>query len=360
MDLSQKDSAQIQENELSLKGFILKLINWSRYIWTKKFLILAVALLGGGAGLTVSMLSEPKYMAELTFVLEDNKSGGLGSYAGLASQFGIDIGGGGSGSGVFAADNIVEFLKSRLIVERTLLSSITINGKATTLVQHYINFKHLNETWKKLPALSNITFPVNEDRKLFPLVKDSILNVIRTQVMKSNLIIDKIDKKIGFLSVTCSSEDEFFAKYFSEHLVKEATDFYVQTKTKRSKSNVDKLQQKADSIEHLLNKKTYASAITQDLNLNPAKRMATVGLEMDNRDKIVLQTMYGEVLKNLEMSKMAMLQETPVIQIIDTPILPLRKQKLGKAKGIVLGGFAGGFLALMLVMIRRLYKTVMA
>ncbi|WP_261387554.1 hypothetical protein [Chitinophaga pinensis] len=36
----------------------------------------------------------------MTFVLEDTKSGGLGAYAGLASQFGIDIGGGG-GMGIF-------------------------------------------------------------------------------------------------------------------------------------------------------------------------------------------------------------------------------------------------------------------
>jgi hypothetical protein len=39
-----------------------------------------------------------------------------------------------------------------------------------------------------------------------------------------------------------------------------------------------------------------------------------------------------------------------LIQVIDRPILPLKKEKVGKLKGIVIGGFiAGFFLALFLI-----------
>ncbi len=55
--------------------------------------------------------------------------------------------------------------------------------------------------------------------------------------------------------------------------------------------------------------------------------MASIGSELAMRDKTVLQTMYGEVVKNLEISKIAMAQETPIIQIVDMPILPLEKTK---------------------------------
>jgi hypothetical protein len=173
-----------------------------------------------------------------------------------------------------------------------------------------------------------------------------------------NLEVSKPDKKLSFISVKCTSPNEIFSKIFTERLVKEATDFYVETKTKRSRTNVDILQVKADSLEKLLNRKTYSVAATEDVNLNPAKRVATVGMEVGSRDKLVIQTIYGEVIKNLEMSRMAMAQEMPLIQIVDKPILPLHKKKVGKAKGIVLGGIFGGFLICILLIILETYRKM--
>ena len=65
-----------------------------------------------------------------------------------------------------------------------------------------------------------------------------------------------------------------------------------------------------------------------------------------------------ELVKQNEMAKVALRKETPLIQIIDQPILPLPKQKFGKAKGIVLGGFLGGFLIILLLLVRRFLKYI--
>ena len=156
-----------------------------------------------------------------------------------------------------------------------------------------------------------------------------------------------------------SVADKIFSKKFTERLVKEATDFYIQTKLQRSKVTVDKLQMKADSIELLLNRKTYSLAESQDLNLNPARSMAGIRTELAARDKLVLQTIFGEVVKNLELSKMAMAQETPIIQIVDRPVLPLKKNQTGIIKGIVIGGFLAGFATVFVLMLKRTYKLIM-
>jgi LPS O-antigen subunit length determinant protein (WzzB/FepE family) len=50
------------------------------------------------------------------------------------------------------------------------------------------------------------------------------------------------------------------------------------------------------------------------------------------------------VLKNLETLKLDMARETPLVQMIDEPRMPLKKDRLGKAKGIILGGLIGGLL----------------
>ena len=291
-------------------------------------------------------------------MLEDSKGSSLlGAYAGLASQFGFNLGGS-SSSGVFSGDNILLFLKSRLMVEETLLQPVNIHGKPVTLVDMYIDFNKFRDDWQKDTALSKLRYPPGQPRSSFSLLQDSVLNVIRQQISDKSLDVSKPDKDLNFISVKCQSTNELFSKVFTETLVREAISFYVSTKTMQSKVNIDKLQVTADSIENLLNKKSYNIAATQDANLNPAKQRATVGQELQARDKMVLQTMYIEVVKNLELSKMAMAQETPVIRVVDTPILPLEKNKLGKLKGIIIGGFLAGFLVVAFLIARMVYKDI--
>ena len=107
--------------------------------------------------------------------------------------------------------------------------------------------------------------------------------------------------------------------------MKVATDFYVNTKTRRLQSNVQRLQAKADSLEFMLNRKTYSAAETDRLllNANPVYAAPTVSAEISTRDKFVQSIIYGEIIKNLEISKTAMIQETPTVQVVDYPDLPL-------------------------------------
>jgi hypothetical protein len=315
---------------------------------------------GACIGLVISLTSEFKYKGVVTFIVEDSKGGLFSAYSGIASQFGIDLGGGGSGNGAFDGDNIMGLLKSRRLLEETLLTGrAKYEGKLMTLADYYISFNEMKDNWKERPDLLTLNYPLQVDRRTFSRDQDSILNVIQDEIAKKLLTVEKTDKKLSFLSVIVNSTDETFSKVFAETLVKVAMDFYVDTKTQRNKTNVDRLQVQADSIEVALNQKTYSVARVQDINVNPAKQVATVGLEVAQRDKLVLQTMYGEVIKNLELSKLAMTQETPIIQIIDYPILPLEKKRFGKVKGVVLGGVAAGFLCMLWLFIRKLYRDIM-
>lgn len=354
------DNKNKEVGEISFKDLILKLTENCKYLWKNKIIILIVGLIGAGLGFTMAWYSEPTYKAQLTFILED--SGGsnpLGAYMGMASQFGIDLGGKGS-SGVFEGDNIIEFLKSRLMVEKTLLSAVTVNGKPTTLAELYLDTYKIRKDWDKDSSLKKISFPLYQARSSFSRKQDSVLNDLQSTIIAKRLNVSKPDKKLSFISVECTTLDEVLSKAFTETLVSEATFFYIDTKTKRSKTSVERLQLQADSLEVLLNKKTYATAVSQDINQNPARQVASVRTELEMRDKMVVQATYGEVVKNLEMSKIAMAQETPVIQIIDKPIFPLEKKKFGKLKGIIIGGFIAGFLCVLLLIGKKLLKEEMS
>jgi uncharacterized protein involved in exopolysaccharide biosynthesis len=67
---------------------------------------------------------------------------------------------------------------------------------------------------------------------------------------------------------------------------------------------------------------------------------------------------YAEIVKNLEISKISLRQETPLIQLIDEPILPLEFDKAGKIMSALIGLVSGVFLGLFWIIISRLFAFI--
>lgn len=350
-----KSGDQSNDNEISLKGIILKLRRWRRYLLAKWKVLLVAALIGGGLGLCVAIIKKPTYTATLTFILEDANGGTLGAYSGLASQLGLTFGGDGDGSDLFSDDNIMGFMTSRFMVQKTLLKEVEWNGQKKTLADVYISIYHYADKWKNDTSIAHISFPIGSEEHGLSRTQDSIITFFYTIITKRNLDVSKSDKKVSFIAVNTTSVDERFSKLFTEKIVEDAIEFYVKTKTQREQANVNRLQLQADSILVELNKKTYGAALVADINLNPARKITSVGPELVSRDKGILTVIYTEVVKNLEIGKMALLKETPIIQIIDSPILPLEEKKLGKLKGISIGVLLGIIMCSLILVTKKIY-----
>jgi uncharacterized protein involved in exopolysaccharide biosynthesis len=343
--------------EISLKELLLKIREWWRFLMSKWVIILAFGIIGGILGFVYAFFKKPIYTATTTFVLESGDGSGLGQYAGLASMAGIDIGGG--GGGIFQGDNILELYKSRTMIEKTLLSKVKVNDKKELLIDQFIAFNKLRESWDKNEDLKNINFDLNQ--KGFTRLQDSILGVIVQDINLNYLNVAKADKKLSIIKVDVKAKDELFAKLFNEQIVKNVNDFYTQTKTKKSLENVIILEQKTDSVRAVMNGAIYSAAAVADAtpNLNPTRQIQRVAPVQ--RSQFTLETnkiVLGELVKNLELGRLSLRKEMPLIQVIDIPVFPLEKKKLGKAKGIVLGGFLFGFLTVLFLFLRKLISDV--
>ena len=356
-----------QSDEISLKELILKIQEWWRYLLSKWVVILIFGLLGGILGFGYAYLKKPIYTATTTFVLEDEKGGGgLGNLAGLASMAGVDLNGG--GGGIFQGDNILGLYKSRTMLEQTLLTAIEIDGKKQLLVDRYIDFNDLRKGWAKNPSLANLKFtfgslPSNASFLKPNRLRDSVLGVIVNDVRKNYLMVAKPDKKLSTIQVDVKAKDELFAKSFNNALVKNVNEFYVNTKTKKTLQNVKILQQKTDSVRAVMNGAIYAAVAVADAtpNLNPTRQVQrVVPAQKAQFSAETNKSILGEMVKNLELTKMALLKETPLIQVIDQPIYPLTKEGFGKAKGIIFGGLIGGFLICIYLIVRRMLKITLA
>ena len=164
------------------------------------------------------------------------------------------------------------------------------------------------------------------------------------------------DKKIQIFTLETSSENEFFAKVFSEKLTSIVIEFYESIKTKKAKNNLTALELQTDSVRQELNNALAGVAVATDQTsgLKPAlnvRRISSAKQEVEVKLNTAILT---ELIKQQELARITVLKETPFIQIIDSPILPLPVEKLGKLNAIIFGGFLAGFLVILFLIVKRI------
>ena len=349
-----ENNSTINKDEISLKELIEKSKEWYFYLLSQWKIIVLAGFIGAILGVTYSFIKKPVYTATLSFALEDEKSGGgLGGALGLASSFGFDLGG--SGGSIFTGSNLTELFKSRKMVEQTLLTPVEVNGKIISMAEMYIQNAKWRDKWDNKPKLKNIQFLPNPNRNYFTRVHDSIFGVIYGDLSKNSLSVAQKDKKIDIISMDVSTTNELFSKYFCEALARQVGQFYITTKSKKARMNMAILKKQTDSIRGELNSAITGVAVANDntFGLNPAlnvRRTPSARRQVDVQANTAILT---ELVKQTELAKVALRKETPLIQVIDRPILPLKKDRVGKAKGIVFGGLLAGFFVVLGLILKR-------
>ncbi|MBC7888544.1 MAG: lipopolysaccharide biosynthesis protein [Ferruginibacter sp.] len=353
-------SNQIPNDEVTAKEVITKIKEWYTYLLSKWMVILLFGITGGLLGLTYSFMQKFVYTASLSFALEDQEQGGAMSSGalGLASQFGFDIGE--TRGGIFAGANLIELFKSRSMVEQTLLSPVTIGGKTISFAEMYIQNLKWRDKWAKNAKFKNIQFLPNANRQQFSRAQDSILGVMYQGLSIGSLKVDQKDKKVDIITIDMKSPDENFAKYFTEALAKVVSDFYIMTKTKKARINMEILEKQTDSIRGELNAAITGVAVANDntFSLNPALNVRRAPSSRRQVDVQANTAILTELVKQTELAKVVLRKETPLIQVIDLPIFPLKKERFGKLKGLVFGGFLAGIIILFILIIKRVIKQI--
>jgi hypothetical protein len=323
-----------KESEISLIDFILKIKSIYKFLKKKFKYFFLSGVIGGAIGILFAIYTPIRYISKVTFVIEESKSGG-GGLSAIAGQFGFDLGGG-SGGSLFSGDNILLFLKSENLCREILFTSYDSLG-LLTLADKYAEVKGFKKTWKENSKIGEISFAKYRSDSL-PRKEDSLLQIlIKKHILAKDLFINKPDKKASFVQVIVSSVDEKFSALFSQRLVKIASDKYVQSKIKLKARNVAILQSRADSLSELLNIKTYKAASSQQklIDYNPALKTSPIVAEISTREKSMIGTIFAEVVKNLEIAKSILSQETPAIELVDQSTFPLEKVKPSKIKSFI-------------------------
>lgn len=307
-----------ENKEIEIRDIIITLKEIKQELISRSFKIGLFVFLFSLTAVLINFFQDSRYKAELSFVVEDKqKSTPLSSVSGLASQFGFDFFS--SSNTTFSQANIMELLKSRGVISKTLLRS---NNK-NLFIQNYISMYNLDSDWKNNKDLEGITFKNQIDIK-----HDSIITMIWEKIIEDDISVEIKNDETDIIYLSFKSKEEKFAKLFSENLIDEMSSMYIEYQTKQSTNTIDFLQNRADSVFNELEKAEEEFARVKDINQRIIKASGRLKELQLMRSVEVLSTMYLELVKNIEISKLTLLNQTPIIQVIDRPTLPLEDTKL--------------------------------
>ncbi|MBI3883107.1 MAG: hypothetical protein HY305_02545 [Sphingobacteriales bacterium] len=277
MELANNNTDQQIFDEFSPKQLIIHFQSVIGYLRSKWLPIILTGLLLSITTSIYYMLKKPTYVAEITFALDEEANHDMrSSFTQLSKELGLSSGGVGSDAVFNSIPNIVELMKSRLLVEKALRSSVNINGKTIVFADFFLDSLNYRDKWMK----DNPSYQFNT-------VKNT------------------------------------------------------------------------DSVRMAYNGTLHGRATFADLHVNTNRQIAVVSAEKEQTDVQILKASYIELIKNLEGAKIALVRITPLIQYVDTPILPLKKQSSSVAKNGLIFFFIGVFIATAYFFMKRLIEYLM-
>ena len=346
-----------EDNGLPLKEIILTLKDWIFFLLSKKFYILLFLFLGGIAGALYSILSEKKYVAEANFVFEDPNN----TNAGALALLGMDQTG---DAGLFQGDNLIWLYTSNHMIQRTLLAKVDSNGQAKVLINWFIEMdKEIFKIANKLSHSSGIVlFKPEVSPDSLSTSQNYILSAAIRIIKKRYLSVSMVDKTSGVINVKLVAKNELFAKNFIDHIVSSVNSYYIQTKTRKAAEQVSILESKVDEFNKNINTSMYQAARSSDAvpYANPSLQTLKVTPQRKDVDIQINSAIYTQMVQQLEAAKISLAKETPLIQVVDAPLLPLSIQKPSLVKFVLIGAFGAFFLILLGLILKESVRRALA
>ena len=335
----------MNDNEASLRDVIISVRDYMKELKQKIFLIFSIVLFFFIIGYFYSIFKQDNYVAKISFIVEDNTEGGLNlsSFSGVASQFGVNLGG--VSNSYFSQQNVIELLKSRNIIESTLNQYCNISDVNSKFLEHYLVINGLNNDSTLLNT--NETY------------RDSIINVVWNQILGEKLSLTYQNDDASILNLNYVSPNPEFSKMFSEGLIHQMSTMYSEHQTEKTRFSLRNLQNRSDSVFNELQQAERNLATVRDRNTRVITSSGRLNEIQYMREVQVLNAMYLELVKNLELLKLTLLEDTPIIQIVDYPVLPLESQKNSDIYWMFIFGLLGFFIASLSIVIEKLIKDTL-
>jgi len=297
--------------------------------------LLLAGLLSGGVGYGLSYLVPEEYEAAAKVLPE--LSSGVGSVGGLsdlASMAGISLGK--NNSEAIRPDLYPSILASRPFLLKLLATPLPASdGKKINLVTY------LKEDAEPLSAQQ-----LSQGDTLIILSKGQEMALKDLQ----ERVASGIDKLSGVLTVTVKMPDPTLAAACATFSLDYLRTFVTEYRGGKKTEKVTFLrQQMAEAKTKYRNAELTLNAY-RDRNRNAYTNVAKIEEQRLQNDYLQVQTLYGELARQLEAAKLQALEDAPVLKVLEPPMVP--NWRSSPKRMFYALGFAifGGLVALLFIL----------
>ena len=343
------------ENKISLSFLYERLKDWIFFLIDRKGIIILVTFCFLFFTISYNYLTSPVYYARTTFVLDNESESSMGDLSSIASLAGINASSFIDASSLFQIDNIQELYRSDKMIRKTLMSSVEELDGNFSLIELFIKAEKLEKKWSSF----GIDFNKMSSNKTPSRLEDSLTKEIIKTIKENYLFVDKPSRKTTIIEIGFNHKNEKLAKNFNDNLVKIVNQFYNETKTLKTGSNLKILQRQSDSVKNILDTSIMILAETDQRipNPNPLSKINLVPYQKAMIDVQANSTIYQELIKQLELAKVTHRNKAPLIQIIDEPIYPLENSRWKLLKTLIYGICFGLGISILSISIKRIFKS---
>jgi hypothetical protein len=343
------------ENKISLSFLYERLKDWISFLIDRRGLIILGTFCLLFFTISYNYLTSPIYFARTTFVLDNESESSMGDLSSIASLAGINASSFIDASSLFQIDNIQELYRSDKMIRKTLMSSVDELDGNFSLIELFVKAEKLEKKWISL----GFDYNKMSSNKTPSRLEDSLTKEIIKTIKENYLFVDKPSRKTTILEIGFNHKNEKLAKNFNDNLVKIVNQFYNETKTLKTGSNLKILQRQSDSVKNILDTSIMILAETDQRipNPNPLSKINLVPYQKAMIDVQANSTIYQELIKQLELAKVTHRNKAPLIQIIDGPIYPLENSRWKLLKTLIYGICFGLGISILSISIKRIFKS---
>ena len=345
----------VEDNEVTLKELVLRAKEYFSEIRRHWLIVSTFCVIFSASFFYKALTTKPEFEAQLTFMLDEGDKGGGAGLGMLLGQFGLS-----GNSGNTNLSTICQLAVSDRIINTTLFTETTIDGRNDVLANHIIRIYDLHKVWENdSTGLSQFVFKRNEFEVFNRVENNALKKIIELLRGKQAIFSCAYTKESGILRMRMNSANEELSIQFTRVLFGHLSEFYVNNSTERERKTYNIIRAQKDSIYGVMKNKEIGAAQFQDYNRGLILQSEQMKSTMMKKDATVATSVYGEVLKNFAVADFALRNNTPFITPVDLPTSPIEPVKASKPLSLILGFSLGLLVSSVLIIGRMLYFEAM-
>jgi uncharacterized protein involved in exopolysaccharide biosynthesis len=319
----------------------------------EKWIVLAILVLVTGVSLFFVLRLKDEYTS-IGKILPEVKGGDkLGNVSGFAALAGINLNQ--EGTEAIRPDLYPDVINSVPFYLELLKTPVTTeSGKKITVRQYaFETFFEADSTTayqKKKPIKPIDQYSIGLSHFTYDLIKE-----LRKRITAA------MDKKSGVISVSAKMQDRYVATQVATIGLNYLTAYISNYRTQKEKQNVAFFE---DQMKRAKNRfySTQAQK-AQYADSYQAQYMRMQGMDVQ-RERIETeyqfsQAFYKQLEQKYEQAKIELQNETPVLKVLEPPIIPNEKSEPKRSVTVLISLFLGLFLGLLIAIIKsKNYKEV--